>query len=380
VGRVNACDHGIGGIIVRSPSKGDPMNRRKGRTALIAGAALALTFTAAAPASAATVSDPILEDLDAPLGLAVGSDGTVYVSQNDFFGGGPANLSQLRKGDVSSIASAGFVTGVEANGRGTTSFLADGELRVTNPSGKTRTLANVAAFEFANNPDQVNTYGLQGLTAPCQAELESSGLPPEVVQALIPGPGVPDANPYAVAILPNGDRVVADAGGNTLLRVTEEGAVSTLAVMPPRPAVIDDATAGAFGLPACTIGLTNNFDFVPTDVELHNGMLYVSSLPGGPEGPSPLGDRGGVFTVDPGTGATTQIGDGFAAATDLAVTKSGDVYVTELFGGQVSMLSGGGPVPVASLSEPVAIEAHKGTLYVSSGVFGGPGQVVTITP
>mgnify|MGYP000523655243 CR=1 FL=1 len=88
----------------------------------------------------------------------------------------------------------------------------------------------------------------------------------------------------------------------------------------------------------------------------------------------------GVFTVDPDTGATTQIGDGFAGATDLAVDKAGNVYVAELFGGQVSMLSGGAPVPVVALSEPVAIESHKGKLYVASGVFAGPGQVVTITP
>ncbi len=156
--------------------------------------------------------------------------------------------------------------------------------------------------------------------------------------------------------------------------------MSTLAVMPPRPATIDAGTAGAFGLPACTIGLTMNFDFVPTDAELGpDGMLYVSSLPGGPEGPSPLGPRGGVFTVNPSTGALAQIGDGFSGATDLAVDKKGHVYVTELFGNTVSMLSGGGPVPIATLDEPVAIESYKGKLYVSAGVF-GPGQVVMITP
>lgn len=351
------------------------MNLGKGRTALIAGAAAALAFTTALPAQAATVSDPILEDLVSPLGLAVGSDGTVYVAQS-FIG----NLAESRKGEVSTIAQADFITGVEAKGRGTASFLANGELRITNPSGKIRTLANLAEYEFANNPDKDIAYGLQGLSDSCLDEIEAADLPDEVLEAIVPRFGLPDANPYAVAILPNGDRVVADAGGNSLLRVTPGGAVSTLAVMPPRPAEINAQTAGEFGLPACTVGLTNNFDFVPTDVEYHKGTLYVSSLPGGPEGSSPLGDRGGVFTVNPNTGATNQIGDGFAGATDVAVTKSGDVYVTELFGGRVSMLSGGGPVPVADLSEPVAIEAHKGKLYVSAGVFAGPGQVVIITP
>ena len=53
------------------------MNLRKGRTALISGATLALTCAMTVPAHAAIVSDPILDNLSAPLGLAVGSDGTV---------------------------------------------------------------------------------------------------------------------------------------------------------------------------------------------------------------------------------------------------------------------------------------------------------------
>ena len=82
---------------------------------------------------------------------------------------------------------------------------------------------------------------------------------------------------------------------------------------------------------------------------------------------------------DPSTGAITEVATGFAGATDLAVTKNGTIYVTELFGNQVSMVSGGGPVPVASMAEPVAIEYAKGTLYVASGVE-GPGQVVALMP
>jgi hypothetical protein len=352
------------------------MNPRKGRVATIVGATAALAFLGAGTANAAVVSDPIVDGLSAPLGLAVGDDGTVYVSQSDF-AGGPGSLSEYRKGTLRTIAEAGFVTGVEAKGRGTTSFLADGQLRVVNPSGKVKTLANLADYEAVNNPDAGNSYGLQGLSAECAAEV--AALPPDLAEALLPHSGVVDSNPYAVAILPNGDRVVADAGGNDLVTVSPSGAMSTLAVLPPRPTVITGATQ--LDLPGCVEGLVMNFDFVPTDVEVGpDGMLYVSSLPGGPEGPSPLGPRGGVFTVHPQTGALTQIGDGFYGATDLAVTGSGEVYVTELYNGNVSKLSGGGPVPIASLDEPVAIEYARGALYVSAGVFSGPGKVVTITP
>jgi hypothetical protein len=352
------------------------MNPHKGRTATIVGAAAALALVSAGTANAAAVSDPIVEGLSAPLGLAVGDDGTLYVSQSDF-SGGPGSLSEYRKGALRTIAEAGFVTGVEAKGRGTTSFLADGQLRGINPSGKVTTLADLAAYETMYNPDAGNSYGLQGLSASCEAEV--AALPPDFAEALLPHSGVVDSNPYAVAILANGDRVVADAGGNDLVKVSPSGAVSTLAVLPPRSSVISGAAD--LGLPACVEGLVMNFDFVPTDVEVGpDGMLYVSSLPGGPEGPSPLGPRGGVFTVHPRTGAQTQIGDGFYGATDLAVTDSGDVYVTELYSGRVSKLSGGGPVPIASLVEPVAIEYASGVLYVSAGVFSGPGTVVMITP
>lgn len=252
-----------------------------------------MIIATALPANAATVSAPIIDGLSAPLGLAVGSDSTIYVSQNDF-GGGPASLSQYRKGSLTPIASAGFITGVAAEGRGTTTFLADGSVKVTNPGGKTRTLADLAAFEAAANPDQGNSYGLQGLPAECQSELEDADLPTQVLEALLPHPGVVDSNPYAVGILPSGDRIVADAGGNTLVRVKPSGAVSVLAVLPPRPAAVSDAVVAELGLPDCTSGLTMNFDFVPTDVELGpNGLLYVSSLPGGPEGPSAFGPRGG---------------------------------------------------------------------------------------
>ena len=57
--------------------------RGTGRALIAAGAAAALMVPVAVPASAdPVVSAPLVEGLSGPLGLAVGSDGTVYVSQS----------------------------------------------------------------------------------------------------------------------------------------------------------------------------------------------------------------------------------------------------------------------------------------------------------
>ncbi len=93
-------------------------------------------------------------------------------------------------------------------------------------------------------------------------------------------------------------------------------------------------------MPDCAVGLTYNFEPVPTDVELGpDGKLYVTVLPGGPESPS-LGNRGKVYRVDPSSGATDVVVAGLLTATGLAVAGNGDIYVNELFAGRVNRLRG----------------------------------------
>ncbi len=353
------------------------MTLRSARSALLVGAAAA-AMLATGTAAAAETATPLLDGLSAPLGLAVARDGTLYVAQAF---GEPAVLTQYRAGVTSTVAGGGVVTGVDALGRGTTTFLADGQVKVVTPSGTTTTLADLWAYEAAVNPDADSSYGLQGLSDSCRDDVEAAGLPDEVLGAVLPRGGLVDANPYAVAIMPDGERVVADAAANALVGVSRSGQVRTVAVLPPRPSTVTADAAAELGLPGCTIGLTLNLDFVPTDVELGpDGLLYVSSLPGGPDASSPLGPRGGVFTVERSTGSVQQVATGLDGATDLAVTPQGDVFVTELFGGRVSKVSAGGLVElVAELDQPVAIEYFRGTLYVARGVF-GPGQVVTLVP
>ncbi len=329
---------------------------------------------------------PLAQGLVAPLlGLAVGDRKRVYVSQT--FAGILTTIS--RNGSPSTVVTEPDlgVTGIDVGRRGTVTYLVTrtdptgplvGLVKRINGDGQVKTLADVAQYEAGFNPDQFQSYGFQGLSAACAAQ----------VSAAVGGGnsylGQIDSNAYAVAVLPKGGVVVADAGGNTLVRVSRSGEVSTLAVLPPRPVTVTDDIRKALALPECTVGFVYNLEPVPTDVEVGpDGMLYVSSLPGGPEDGS-LGARGAVFRVNPWDGGVKEIATGFVGAVDLAVDDDGTIYVAEMFGGRITKVGHHGNRTVADVDAPGAVEYANGTLYVTAGngflAFGQPlASVVRIT-
>jgi DNA-binding beta-propeller fold protein YncE len=167
---------------------------------------------------------------------------------------------------------------------------------------------------------------------------------------------------------------VADAGANAVLAVDRDGDVSTLAVLPPAPLAVTAELAGGLGLPACTVGETYLLESVPTDVEAgKDGWLYVTSLPGGPEAPGL--NLGAVYKVDPRSGAVQLVARGFAGATNLAVGDKGEVYVTELFGGKVSVIPRGSSTPQTFVEEalPAAVEVDGRDLYLTTEALPGDG-------
>ena len=167
-----------------------------------------------------------------------------------------------------------------------------------------------------------------------------------------------DSHAYSVARYKK-KWVVADAGGNDLLWVTNRGKISTLAVLPSQPAKITEEFAKAQGLPDCVIGVTYKFEAVPTDVEVgRDGYLYVTTLPGGAEDAS-LGARGKVYRVNPRNGHIKLVASGFLGATNLALGKHHKIFVAELFGGQISVVKHGKAHKYLSLPGVVAVEIDR---------------------
>ena len=198
--------------------------------------------------------------------------------------------------------------------------------------------------------------------------------------------GAVDSHPYAVTAIGHGAWAVADAGGNDIVKVDRTGHVSLIGVLPAQPVKITAAFAASMGLPACVVGITYKFEAVPTDVEVGpHGDLYVTTLPGGPEGPD-SGNPGSVYRIDR-TGHSTRVATGFAGATNLAIDAHGNIFVAQIGSGTIAEVVCGKPETVLALPGVVAVEYSHGHLYASTSITAategaqtGPGTVVQLGP
>ena len=286
-----------------------------------------------------------------------------------YFGDGYAGTVTkiTRRGQRVVARVKGGISGVEFARRGKTmAFTASTDrgntLRIKRP-GRRAVIGHLKSYESRINPDAGQTYGVVAGGNECANEFfaQISG-GPATYQGLV------DSNPYQVESLRRGAWAVADAGGNSILKVNRRGRVSTLALLPPQPMTFTQAQVDAMDAPDCIVGVTYAFEPVPTDVERGpKGSLWVSTLPGGPEDPS-LGARGSVYRISR-HGDVRRMATGFLGATNLAVTPRGVVYVSELFGGQITRVAPNGARRQAvAVGSPVAVEATRSHLYV--GVLG----------
>lgn len=314
----------------------------------------------------------IATGLISPLKLHVTSSKNVLVTQN--FAGLLSSVT--RSGTVSTLHAASVpgteVGAVSARG-GTVIFAESTEeggalLKQRTAKGKVTTIADLGKVEARTNPDGKTLYGFRTLSKACAAEVAAI---PDNPFGGATFRGEVYSHPYATTSTKS-TTYVADAGANVLWSVSKKGKVRALHTFAPVKQTVTPELADELGLPACTHNEPFWANAVPTDVEIGpRGQLYVTTLPGFPEAPG----AGAVHRIDPRTGKAKQIATGLSGATDLAVSDSGDVYVTELFANRISKIARGSSTPKQFLPAllPGAVEIHHGTLYATTGVLIGLG-------
>ncbi len=335
--------------------------------ALVSVAVLAASTLPGAAVGASAPQTPkptvLAKNLPGPLSTAVAKDGSVYVTAN--FAG---MLMHVVPGEKPTVVYRNTEKGAEVGGvsvgKGGVVFTVTTKkaqlVRWSAGSGKPTTLADVGAYEAKKNPDKNVTYGLQDAPEECQAQWPVDKFGPPTYT------GIVESHPYATDTIGN-TVYVADAAANAILKIDGNGKVTTVAVLPAVPVEITTEIADANGLPDCTVGLTYEFEPVPTDVEMGpDGKLYVSSLPGGPEDGS-TGPQGRVLKVSPGSGKVSVLAAGLVSAVNVAVAKNGDVYVAQLFTGQIARIKAGSKQakPYIQTSMPAGLEWTADGLYAT---------------
>ena len=274
------------------------------------------------PATAASEPTVVTTGLNGPYKLTQGPDGAIYVAEA---GTGGDTCFTIAGPDGGSIEAC----------RGTTGSV----MRIA-ATGNVRTvtgLPSVSAFDEPSGPTAVDfdssgqMHVLIGMGGDADTRIElgdprfgtllrvpTTGAPVVVAdlvayeQANDPDEFEPDSNPFGLAF--HGlDALVADAGGNDLLRVKPDGTISVEAIFPetmvnPPPFI---PAPGQIPMQA-----------VPTTVE-YDGEIHVGQLTGFP---FEVG-AAKIYTVSGGTATVEHAG--FTNIIDHAVADDGTVYVLE---------------------------------------------------
>ncbi len=336
---------------------------RLSRWASASGLLLAVLIVPALPVAQTTVS-VVMSGLDSPRGLAFGPNGALYVTEAGRGAGvvaspatdprcytgpqggwqcyGPTGgISRWWRGEQTRVATGLPSTALSDGTRGTgpadlslahgtyvtIGWENDPTRRTDVPlipelagfaslvhvaaSGKWNFVADIGAYEVANNPD---------------GRLTDAGLPHL------------DTNPYGLIEFPGG-HLMTDAGANALLRVRASGETSLVAVFqsrgstPPRPSF---APLRVPPFPAIA-------DAVPTSVVLGpDGAYYVSELTGVPF----VDTRANIYRVVPDDEPQMFFIEdacltGFKMILDMAFDREGNLYVLQHATGAVQQTGPG---------------------------------------
>jgi hypothetical protein len=230
-----------------------------------------------------------------------------------------------------------------------------GDLIATRSGAKPTVIANLAAFEANNNPDNGAGPG-----------------------ARFGAPAI-DSNPYDFVPY-RGGYVVADAGANDLLSVRPNGRTRVLAVFPTQVEKLTPEVARKIGASSSTRSI--RVQSVPTSVAVGpDGALYVGELTGSPF----QAGRARIWRVVPGK-KPALYASGFTNIVDLAFSHrnllvleiaSRGLYDPRASGGVLISLSPDGKREVLAergLIFPTGLAVGANTIYISNyGTFRGTG-------
>jgi hypothetical protein len=280
----------------------------------------------------------IATGLNSARGLAVGSDGAVYVTESGI-GGTSQNCVFLLNLNFCS-GTTGSITKIKDGTQqrvltSLPSVAAQPEL--TNASGPQDIQFDSAGnpyvlFANGGEPSNRNTWQSPGLGQLYKLNFETGTLTSVAdISTYLEGK-TPESNPFAFSIA-GSTAYVADAGGNAIVSVNLDGSnLKTVAILPTQnikdPVYPQDFFTPPPPDPKLVIKTDKvkvDVDFVPSGVETGpDGLLYVSEFTGYP---FPEG-KSRIFQIDK-AGKLKVYLDGFTQIIDIKFDSQGNLYVLQ---------------------------------------------------